>query len=89
MITKNLSLDLQKFGILATAIHPGLVDTDLAAPAQAKKMTTQDSVLSMFKVMEKCQGDDYTGKFYHYSGREMAWWNMTFHIHICKWQVLQ
>lgn len=73
MITKNLSLDLKKFGILATALHPGLVDTDLSAAHQAKKTSTQDSVLSMIKVMAKCQGEEYTGKFYHFTGKEMPW----------------
>ena len=73
MITKSLSVDLQKFGILATALLPGFVDTDLAAHAQGNKISTKDSVLSMFKVMEKCHGEEHTGKFYHYNGRVMPW----------------
>ena len=73
MITKSLSVDLKKFGILATAILPGFVDTDLAAHAQGNKLSTKESVLSMFKVMAQCQGEEHTGKFYHYNGREMAW----------------
>lgn len=74
MITKNLSLDLKKFGILATALHPGFVDTDLSSAIKSdKKTSTKDSVLSMFNVMSNCQDDDYTGKFYHFSGREMLW----------------
>lgn len=74
MITKTLSLDLKKFGILATALHPGFVDTDMTSCVNSdKKISTADCVLSLFSVMSKCHGDEYTGKFYHYSGRKMAW----------------
>ena len=74
MIIKNLSLNLKKLDILATALHPGFVDTYLTKTVQSdKKTTTQESVQYMFKVMTKCQGDEYTGKFYHLRGRELAW----------------
>lgn len=71
MITKNLSLDLKKDGILVTAIHPGWVKTDMGGPRATTK--PEDSIKALLKIMDSLNGEQFTGKFYHFSGREMAW----------------
>lgn len=71
MITKNLSLDLKKDGILVTAVHPGWVKTDMGG---AKASTeTSDCAETLVNLMSTFISEDFNGKFYHYSGREMQW----------------
>ncbi|XP_060578594.1 C-signal-like isoform X1 [Ruditapes philippinarum] len=71
MITKNLSIDLKKDGILAAAIHPGWIKTDMGGP----KATTEasDCIKALLKVIETIDTEEAGGKLYHYSGRVMAW----------------
>jgi len=71
MITKNLSLDLAKDGILATAVHPGWIQTDMGGPNATT--TTQDCVKNLIGLMATFVNQSFNGKFYHFSGREMAW----------------
>ena len=74
MLTKSLSVDLKKFGILATAILPGFVDTDMTSPIVSdKKISVQDSVGGMMKVISKDNGDELNGKYYSYTGKEYPW----------------
>ncbi|XP_052283213.1 C-factor-like isoform X2 [Dreissena polymorpha] len=63
MITTNMSLDLKNEGILATAIHPGWVKTDMGGPNAL--IDTVTSVTGCMSVMEKLHGEEGTGKFYH------------------------
>lgn len=71
MVTKNLSVDLKTDGILATTVHPGWVKTEMGG--SNAQITTDTSVTALFEVLAKLQGDEYTGKFYHWSGREMLY----------------
>ncbi|KAH3881233.1 C-factor-like [Dreissena polymorpha] len=71
MITTNMSLDLKAEGILATAIHPGWVRTDMGGPDAA--IDTVTSVRGVMAVMEKLQGEEGTGKYYAYSGHQIGW----------------
>ena len=74
MLTKSLSCDLKKFGILATAILPGLVDTDMGRGApSSRKISVQDSVGGMMKVIAKDNGDEINGKYFSYTGKEFPW----------------
>ena len=73
MITKNLTIDLQKEGILVAAIHPGWVKTFMGGPGAF--MEISDSVQSILKVIASIKTVEDGGKFYHYTGRVMAWWN--------------
>lgn len=71
MITKNLSLDLKKDGILVTAVHPGWVKTDMGG---ANAVTdTSDCVKTLIGLLSTFTDDSCSGKFYHFTGREMAW----------------
>lgn len=71
MITKNLSIDLKKDGILVCAIHPGWIKTGMGGPNATTEVS--DCVHSLMKVIDSLKGEEKTGKFYHYSGREMPW----------------
>ncbi|XP_045173477.2 C-factor-like [Mercenaria mercenaria] len=71
MITKNLSLDLKKDGILVSAIHPGWIKTGMGGP----KATTEasDCIEALLKVIDSLNSEESSGKLYHYSGRVMPW----------------
>lgn len=71
MVTKSLSVDLKKDGILATVVHPGWVKTDLGG-ANAE-LTVDECATGMLKVFEKLQGEEETGKFYGVKGNSMGW----------------
>lgn len=71
MITKNLSLDLLKDGILVSAIHPGWIKTGMGGPNATTEVS--DCIKSLLKVIDSLKGEDKTGKFYHFSGKEMPW----------------
>lgn len=71
MITKNLSLDLKKDGIMVTAVHPGWVRTDMGGPNASTE--TSQCAQTLVGLMATFTNETYNGKFYHYSGREMAW----------------
>ena len=74
MLTRSLSMDLKKFGILATAVHPGFVATDMTKMVQSdKKISPEESVSSMMKVMAKGNGGDINGKNFSFTGEEFPW----------------
>ncbi|KAH3819618.1 hypothetical protein DPMN_121357 [Dreissena polymorpha] len=72
MITTNMSLDLKNDGILATAIHPGWVKTDMGGPNAL--IDTVTSVTRVMAVMGKLQGEEGTGKFYNGDNGELLGW---------------
>lgn len=63
MLTTNMALELKEDGILCTAVHPGWVKTEMGGPSAL--ITTETSLQGMMSVLEKLQGDEGTGKFYH------------------------
>ncbi|WAR07668.1 CSGA-like protein [Mya arenaria] len=63
MITTNLALELKEDGILATAVHPGWVKTEMGGPNAL--IDTGESITKMMSVLAKLQGEEGTGKFYH------------------------
>ncbi|XP_045165172.2 C-factor-like [Mercenaria mercenaria] len=72
MITSNLSLDLKVDGILCTAIHPGWVKTEMGG--ESALITTEESVKGIMSVLEKLQGEEGSGKFYHgFKGELIGW----------------
>lgn len=71
MVTSNLAIDLKSDGILATAVHPGWVKTDMGGPNAL--ISTDESATLIMNVLAKLQGEEGTGKFYHAKGHIIGW----------------
>ena len=71
MVTSNLALELKSDGIIATAVHPGWVKTDMGGSNAL--ISTEESVTLMMNVLGKLQGEEGTGKFYHTKGHIIGW----------------
>lgn len=71
MVTKCLSLEYQKDGILVSCIHPGWVATDMGG--NQAPLTATESVRHMLATIAKME----TGRFYNYdfaeSGKYLPW----------------
>ncbi|XP_052809194.1 C-factor-like [Mya arenaria] len=63
MLTTNLALELKEDGILATAVHPGWVKTEMGGPNAL--IDTGESITAMMSLLAKLQGEEGTGKFYN------------------------
>lgn len=70
MVMKSLAIDLRPLGIIAVAIHPGWVKTDMGGPNAL--ITTEQSVSGMRKVIGGLTMAD-SGKFFNYDGHAIAW----------------
>lgn len=70
MVTKSLSIDLKKDGILVTCLHPGWVKTELGGPAAPLDVAT--SVSGMVNVMKNL-GEEHNGGFYQWNGEKLNW----------------
>ena len=69
-ITKSLSIDLLKDGIVTCSVHPGTVKTDMGglnAP-----VTIDDSIQGMLKVFASLNKDT-NGGFFNYDGAAIDW----------------
>ena len=71
MVTTNLANDLKADGVLATAVHPGWVRTDLGGSSAL--LSSDESATGIMNVLAKLQGEEGTGRFYHAKGHLMAW----------------
>ena len=69
-ITKSLALDLEERGIIAVALHPGWVRTDMGG-AKAD-LDIETSVRGMQRVIENLGPGD-SGKLIAWDGRELPW----------------
>lgn len=70
MITRSLSVDLKKDGILCLVMHPGWVQTDMGgANAPLPKV---DSVSKMLLHMTKLKQSD-CGCFKSFDGSDIPW----------------
>ena len=70
MITKSLSIDLESEGIMAVALHPGWVKTDLGG--QNAPVTTKESVDGLLTVIGSLD-DSYNGGFFDFTGKSLPW----------------
>ncbi len=70
MVTRCLSLELQRRGILVVSLHPGHVHTEMGG-ADAP-VAPADSVAGMRQVIDGLTPDK-SGGFYSYSGEELPW----------------
>lgn len=69
-ISKSMALDLQEQGVIAIALHPGWVRTDMGG--QKADLDIDTSVRGMKRVIENLGPDD-SGRFFAWDGREMPW----------------
>ena len=69
-IMKSMGHDLGKRGVIAVALHPGWVQTDLGG--ENADVTVPDSVSGLRKVIESLSPDD-AGAFIAYDGKRMPW----------------
>ncbi|MDX1379943.1 MAG: SDR family oxidoreductase [Xanthomonadales bacterium] len=69
-ITKSLALDLQDRGIIAVALNPGWVRTDMGG--SDAELDVETSVDGMLRVIAGLRPDD-SGKFLSWDGRELPW----------------
>ncbi len=70
MITRHLSFDLEKDGIITISMHPGWVQTDMGGPNAA--VTPPNSAAGILKVTAGLTAED-NGKFYIYNGEIHPW----------------
>lgn len=70
MITKSLSVDLKPDGILAVAVHPGWVQTEMGGPNALISTTT--SVAGLLKTMNGLN-EETSGSFLNYDGTVIPW----------------
>ena len=70
MVTKSLSVDLAADGIMAVALHPGWVKTDMGG--SKAPVTVEQSVQGLMTVMASMD-DTKTGGFFDFSGQALPW----------------
>lgn len=70
MITKILSNDLRKKGIIALALHPGWVLTDMGG--KDAPLEKEESISMIIEIIEKVDISD-SGKFLDWQGNELPW----------------
>ena len=80
MITSNFALEFKKDGVIATAVHPGWVRTDMGGPNAL--IGTEESAVGIMNILTKLEGEEGTGKFYHaIRGDTIGWWK-TFNLKV-------
>jgi len=67
---KNLSIDLEKEGILVMAMHPGWVKTDMGGPDAL--ITTEECATEMLNTLQKLNASNQ-GCFLRYNNTEIQW----------------
>lgn len=69
-VVKSLALDLAGNGLLAAALHPGWVKTDMGGPNAL--IDTQTSVSGMMGVIDRLDATG-SGGFFNYDGTAIPW----------------
>jgi NAD(P)-dependent dehydrogenase (short-subunit alcohol dehydrogenase family) len=70
MVVKSLSIDVRSRGIIAVALCPGWVQTDMGGPGAPLKPA--ESISGMKRVLAGLRLED-SGKFISYDGSEVPW----------------
>lgn len=70
MLTKNLSIELDKDGIIVVALNPGWVKTDNGG--ENATITTAQSVSGMLSVLGNLN-QSQSGCFISYDGTQVPW----------------
>src|SRR6266850_11479 len=69
-VMRSMAIDLKRLGIIAVALHPGWVKTDMGGPHANLDVAT--SVKGLRRVIAGLKRDD-TGRFLSYDGQELSW----------------
>jgi len=69
-VMRSMAIDLKRLGIVAVALHPGWVKTDMGGPHANLDVAT--SVKGLRRVIAGLKRDD-TGRFLSYDGQEISW----------------
>ena len=69
-VIKSLSIDLKEENLIAVALHPGWVQTDMGGPNAL--IDTKTSVKGMAEVIDNLAPKN-SGKFYNYDGSPILW----------------
>lgn len=69
-VVKSLSLDLKDRGVIAVALHPGWVQTDMGG--ENAPTPPRESIRGMRRVLEGLRGKD-SGGFLSYEGAAVPW----------------
>ncbi|WP_062707258.1 SDR family oxidoreductase [Grimontia marina] len=69
-VVKSLSNDLSPQGIIAVALHPGWVQTEMGGPNAL--ISTEESAHGLYTVLEGLEAKD-SGRFLNYQGEEIPW----------------
>lgn len=69
-VVKSLSLDLKDRGVIAVALHPGWVQTDMGG--ENAPTLPRESIQGMRRVLERLEQRD-SGRFLSYEGSEVPW----------------
>ena len=74
MVTLNLHHDLSPRGIAVTALHPGMVATDLTKdiPGDFDYITPDEAAEGLIRRMDVLSLET-SGRFWHANGEELAW----------------
>ena len=72
MMMRNFAADTAERGIIVGMIHPGLVDTDMAAPFDMPKVPVVESAAGVRRVIA-WYTPDTSADFMQYTGDPMAW----------------
>jgi NAD(P)-dependent dehydrogenase (short-subunit alcohol dehydrogenase family) len=70
MASHNMALDLREDGIVAAAVHPGWVKTEMGGPEAP--LDADDSVANMIRLIDTLDLQ-HSGGFFSYRGRELPW----------------
>ena len=70
MVMRSLAMDLGGRGIIAVAMNPGWVRTDMGGPGGS--LTPEESARRMRAVFDMLTPND-SGKFWHHPGKEFPW----------------
>ncbi len=71
MITKILSVELMRYGIVVVSLHPGWVKTNMTRNENAP-LEPEESIGGMMHVIESLSIED-TGRFLDWKGNEIPW----------------
>lgn len=72
MAMRSLAMDLAEDQFTVVSISPGLVNTELVRDIPRDKISPEESAQAMFNLISALRTSD-TGKFFKYSGPELAW----------------